>query len=62
VEQVLEAAQERLDRRYRLSASGCTFDRIVERLSEHMDVSVDNILSPAKHPQQVKARSVVAYR
>lgn len=61
VSNVLEAAQEQLDRRYQLSAEGYTFDRIVERVCEQMDISVKKILSPGKQPQRVKARSVIAY-
>ena len=61
VMQVLESAQERIEERYHLSASGYTFERMIEQVSEHFGISIDDILFPGKHPHRVKARSVAAY-
>jgi len=61
VMQVLESAQERMEERYRLAAQGHTFDRMIEQVSEYFGLSVEDILSPGKHPHRVKARSVAAY-
>ncbi len=60
VMQVLESARERMEERDRLAAQGHTFDRIIGQLSEYFGLSVEDILSPGKHPHRVKARSVVA--
>jgi len=61
VMQVLESAQERMEERYRLAAEGHTFDRMIAQISEFFGLSVENVLSPGKHPHRVKARSVAAY-
>ena len=61
VMQVLESAQERMEERYRLTVSGYTFERVIEQVSEHFGISIDDILFPGKHPHRVKARSVAAY-
>jgi REP element-mobilizing transposase RayT len=61
VEEVLDAAQEQLEHRYLLSATGVTFESIVERVAQHFDIPTESILAPGKQPLRVKARSVVAY-
>ena len=60
VMQVLESAQERMEERYRLASQGHTFERMVEHVSDYFGLSVEDILSPGKHPHRVKARSVTA--
>ncbi|MCB2149687.1 MAG: transposase [Deltaproteobacteria bacterium] len=60
VMQVIESAQERMEERYRLAAQGHTFNRMIEQVSEYFGLSVEDILSPGKHPYRVKARSVAA--
>jgi chromosomal replication initiation ATPase DnaA len=59
--QVLVAPQERMEESCRLAAQGYTFDRIVEQVSEHPGLPVEEILSPGKQPVRVKARSVAAH-
>jgi len=61
VEQVLESAQEQMEERYRLLASGYTFERIIEQVSVYFGLAKEHILFPGKHPDRVKARSVAAY-
>ena len=61
VMQVLESAHERLEERYRLATQGHTFDRMIAQVSGYFGLSVEEILSPGKHPHRVKARSVAAY-
>ena len=61
VMQVLESAEERMEERYRLIADGYTFERMIEKVSEHFGISIDSILLPGKHPHRVKARSIAAY-
>jgi putative transposase len=61
VMQVLESAQERMEEQYRLVAEGHTFDRMIVQISESFGLSVEDVLSPGKHPHRVKARSVAAY-
>jgi putative transposase len=61
VMQVLESAQERMEEQYRLVAEGHTFDRMIVQISESFDLSVEDVLSPGKHPHRVKALSVAAY-
>jgi REP element-mobilizing transposase RayT len=48
--EVLASAEERMEERYRLSAEGYTFDRMVEQLGNHFGISVESILSPGKQP------------
>jgi hypothetical protein len=61
VMQVLESAQEHMEERYRLTAKGYTFERMIKQVSEHFGLSIDSLLCPGKHPHRVKARSVAAY-
>jgi putative transposase len=61
VMQVLESAQERMEARYRLTAKGYTFERMIDQVSEHFGISIESLLFPGKHPHRVKARSVAAY-
>ena len=59
--EVLASAEESMEERYRLTAEGYTFDRMIEQVSDHFGISIESILSPGKQPQRVKARSVAAY-
>lgn len=61
VQEVLDAAHERYESRFALSASGCTFDNIVALVGERLNLTAETILSPGKQPERVKARSLVAY-
>jgi len=55
------SAQERMEEQYRLAAEGHTFNQMISQISESFGLSVEDVLSPGKHPHRVKARSVAAY-
>jgi REP element-mobilizing transposase RayT len=61
VNTVLAAAQEQLERKYRLAAEGFDFDKVVERVAAVFGIEVDRVLAAGKHPPTVKARSVLCY-
>jgi hypothetical protein len=44
VEQVLSAANERMDRRYQLQARGFTFEMLVEKVAQWMEVEPEEAL------------------
>ena len=52
--EVLASAEERMEERYRLTAEGYTFDRMIEQVSDHFGISTERILSPGKQPHRVK--------
>ena len=61
VDAVLSAAEEQLEHRYRLAASGIDFEKVVSRVAEVFDIKAGQVLSAGKHPPTVKARSVLCY-
>jgi REP element-mobilizing transposase RayT len=61
VHAVLAAAQEQLERKYRLAAKGIDFEKVAERVAAVFDIKVDQVLAAGKHPPTVKARSVLCY-
>lgn len=61
VEAVLKAAQEKLDRKYKLQVQQYSFEWLVQRVAMLFDMSTDALLCGAKYPQTVKARSVVCF-
>jgi putative transposase len=61
VELVLERQGERFERRYRLQAQGYDFDKVVDRVAKLFKMRSEEILSPGKQPQRVRARSLVCY-
>ena len=61
VEDVLKIASESMNRRYRLRSAGYTFERIAERVRNIFKLSDEDLLNPGKHPNRVKARSVLTY-
>jgi REP-associated tyrosine transposase len=58
---VLAQSEERLKRKYRLKAEGYDFDKVVDRVSELMDLERDEVLSPGKYKKVVEARSIACY-
>jgi hypothetical protein len=56
VEQMLSAANERMDRRYQLKASGFTFEMLVEKVAQWLKVETEEVLRAGKQPLRVKAR------
>lgn len=61
VESVLERQDERFERRYQLQAQGYDFDKVVDRVAKLFKMRSDELLSPGKQPQRVRARSLVCY-
>jgi REP element-mobilizing transposase RayT len=61
VESVLNAAGERLEKKYRIRSKGYVFEDVVHRASEIFDVPVEMIVRPGRSPRRVAARSVTAY-
>lgn len=61
VEQVLKAAEARLERRYVLEAKGYDFYKVIERVAEVLGIGVPDVLKRSKDPQTVKARSLLCY-
>ena len=61
VEQVLSAANERMDRRYQLQARGFTFEMLVEKVAQWLKVETEEVLRAGKQPLRVKARDLLCY-
>ena len=61
VESVLSESDERLERKYRLQAQGFGFSKVVERVSDLLGLTVNEVLQSGKQPQVVKARSLVCF-
>ena len=61
VESALKAANENMERRYRLKAIGYDFDKVVQRVAELFQMKSAEILLPSKQPDRVKARSLVCF-
>lgn len=61
VESVLKEAREDLERKYRLEADGCDFKWLVKRVAKLSGLEPQEILTPGKYPENVKARSLLCY-
>lgn len=61
VEDVLKACEERSERKRRLRETGVSFERLVERVSDIMDLDEWQVLKPSKERPRVKARSLLCY-
>ena len=61
IENTFAQAEDRLKRKYRLKAEGYDFDKVVDRVSELMDLKRDEILSPGKYKKVVEARSIACF-
>lgn len=61
VAQVLADSEEKLERKYRLAAGGYSLDRLIERVSELLGMSSEEVIEPGKARQRVEARSLVCY-
>ena len=48
-------------KRYQLQAQGYAFDKIVDRVAQLFKMRPEEILSPGKQPERVRARSLVCY-
>ena len=61
VARVLAYAEEKLERKYRLAASGYSLDRLIERVAELLGMSGDEVIEPGKARQKVEVRSLICY-
>lgn len=61
VEQVLETAQEHLNRKYALQAKGYDFNKVVEKVAAVLDIRPAAVLAPGKERIRVQARSILCY-
>jgi REP element-mobilizing transposase RayT len=61
VEEVLVAAQEQMEKRYRLSARGYDLDAVASRVCDIMGIEASNLWVPGKERKIVEARSVLCY-
>ena len=50
-----------MEERDQLEAGVNTFDHLIAKVSDGFGISIEDLLSPGKHPHRVKARSVAAY-
>ncbi|MFO7687392.1 MAG: LysR family transcriptional regulator [Desulfobacterales bacterium] len=62
VDSVLKAADEKLDRKYRLQAEGYGFEDVVARVCGIYNLNRRDLLSRGKQRNRAMARSVLAYR
>jgi len=61
VEEVLSRAEEDLIRKYRLAAEGYDLDRLIERVSELVDMEPEEIVERGKDKRKVVARSILCF-
>jgi len=61
VEQVLKAADEKLERRYAFEANGYDFNTVVSKVADVLGMDRADVLRGGKAPQTVKARSLLCY-
>ena len=61
VQEVLSAAAERLEGRYRLAAEGYDFSRLLARVAELTDVPVDQVVAPDRSRNISQARSLLCF-
>jgi REP element-mobilizing transposase RayT len=61
VQQVLEHADEPLERKYKLRAKGYEFDSIAERVGQLLQMPVKQVMAPGKNRKTVRARSLLCY-
>jgi len=50
-----------MERRYRLKTEGWALTKITERVAEIFGIEKDQVVVAGKQPNQVRARSVLAY-
>jgi len=61
VAKVLAEAEEKLERKCRLAASGYDLDRLIRRVADLFGMSPDELTEPGKDRQRVEARSLLCY-
>jgi putative transposase len=61
VEEVLKKAEEQRERQYQLKAAGFNIEHVAERVAELLGIKCEQVWEKGKHPQIVKARSLLCY-
>ena len=61
VENVLSAAQEQMEKSYRLVAKGYDLDKIASKISDRMQLKPFEIWAPGKERKRLEARSLLCY-
>ena len=61
VQQSLEQANERLERKYRIHTKGYDFEKIAQRVSDVLAIPIEQVLASGKNRQTVKARSLLCF-
>lgn len=61
VEAVLDAAKEQLERKYTFQARGYSLEDVASRVAELLEVKPEQVWALGKHPETVKARSLLCY-
>jgi len=61
VQNVLDAAKERLEERYWIKTQGYDLDKVTIRVSSELGISPEQVWVSGKHPMTVKARSLLCY-
>jgi len=59
--EVLKAADEQFDRKYRLKAKGYNLERLTRMVASLFEMEPEHIYSQGKYPRIVKARSLFCY-
>ena len=61
VEEVLKMAEENRQRQYQLEADGFNIEQVAQRVAAILGVNCEQVWKKGKHPQTVKARSLLCY-
>jgi putative transposase len=61
VEAVLEAQNEKLERRYRLEAEGFDIEKALKRAAEISGLTIEQIRAAGKESRRVQARNLTCY-
>ena len=61
VEQVLSAAEEQMEKRYRLQAKGYDLDKLASRVCDVMHLEPAELWAPGKERKRVAAKSLLCY-
>ena len=61
VQEVLNVANENMEKQYQLKAKGYDFDKILEKVGRLFNLKPENLLVPSKQRNRVKARSLICY-
>lgn len=61
VSEILQDAQERLDRKYRLKAAGYDFEKIVRSVGHLLGIEPQHVITSGKRRYEVEARDIVCF-